>query len=47
MTRDDLKDYRNNKDYINEKMEELMERRCRIEQVIKYFIRYAKTEAEK
>ena len=47
MTRDDLKDYRNNKDYINEKMEELMERRRRIEQVIKYFIRYAKTGAEK
>lgn len=47
MTRDDLKDYRNNKDYINEKMEELMERRRRIEQVIKYFIRYAKTEVEK
>lgn len=31
MTREDLKDYRNNKDYINDKMEELIERRNRIE----------------
>lgn len=47
MNREDLKDYRNNKDYINEKMEELIERRCRVKQIIKYFIRYAKTEVEK
>lgn len=31
MTREDLKDYRNNKDYINEKMEDLIERRDRTE----------------
>lgn len=30
MTREDLKDYRNNKDYINEKMDELLERRRRV-----------------
>ena len=30
MTREDLRDYRNNKDYIKEKMEELLERRNRI-----------------
>lgn len=30
MTREDLKDYRNNKDYINEKMDELLERRSGI-----------------
>lgn len=47
MTKEDLKDYINNKIYIKEKMDDLIERRRGTKAIDKNFIRYAKAEVEK